>query len=349
MRISNIRFGASLIYIAVVAYGASQGGLAGWASILLGGTLYPLIDALPSRGLQGPDSPEDPFSEWSGVWLAGYALAQSLVILWVLYLTTVRPFALWEWFGIALSLGTLSGGIGIPAAHELIHRADRRARAVGLYLLALVNYMHFRIEHVHGHHVRVATPDDPATARRGEGLWSFIPRSVMGQLRSAYRIEERLRHTWSGQPKRTNRLVQYAAIQAALLAAVTLLFGWLGLFVMFVQSAMAIVFLEATNYIEHYGLTRQKHGRNYEPVSVQHSWNTNSLLTNSLAFNLGLHADHHANPQRPFPQLRHNEAAPQLPAGYLTMLSIAAVPALWRIVMDRQLDRYCSQTPLPVQ
>ena len=81
-------------------------------------------------------------------------------------------------------------------------------------------------------------------------------------------------------------------------------------------------------------------------VSPQHSWNTNSLLSNSLAFNLGLHADHHANPQRAFPQLRQIDAAPQLPAGYLTMLSIAAVPMLWRAVMDPRLDRLAASGAL---
>jgi alkane 1-monooxygenase len=346
MRSSDIRFGAALVYIAVVAFGAAQGGLWGWSSIVLGGTLYPVFDALPWGRISGSSTDEVSASKWSASLLIVYAVAQSIVIVWVLHLTTVRDYALWEWVGIALSLGTLTGGIGIPAAHELIHRKDRLSRTVGLYLLALVIYMHFRIEHIHGHHLLVATPDDPATARRGEGLWTFIPRSIAGQLRSAYRIEERLRRSASGRIRRANRVAWYAAVQASLLAAVAFQFGWPGLLVMLVQSAMAIVFLESTNYIEHYGLTRMKLGSGYEPVSPQHSWNTNSLLTNSLAFNLGLHADHHANPQRAFPQLRQIDAAPQLPAGYLTMLSIAAVPMLWRAVMDPRLDRLAASSAL---
>lgn len=349
MRISSIRFGAALVYIAVVALGAAQGGLWGWSSIVLGGTLYPVFDALPWGRIGGSSTGEVSASKWSARLLTAYAVAQSIVILWVLHLTTVRDYAIWEWLGIALSLGTLTGGIGIPAAHELIHRKDGPSRTVGLYLLALVNYMHFRIEHIHGHHLLVATPDDPATARRGEGLWTFIPRSFVGQLRSAYRIEERLRRSASGRSRRANRMFWYAAVQASLLAAVTLQFGWLGLFVMLVQSAMAIVFLESTNYVEHYGLTRTKLDIDYEPVSPLHSWNTNSLLTNSLAFNLGLHADHHANPQRAFPQLRHIDAAPQLPAGYLAMLSIAVVPMLWRAVMDHRLDRFSAAGASPSQ
>lgn len=347
MQTANLRFGASLVYIAIVAIGAAYGGLAGWASILLGGTLYPLIDALPWGRVGRTESATGTNTDWSTILLTLFAVAQSLVVLWILHITTIRDFALWEWLGIALSLGTLTGGIGIPAAHELIHRSDRRAGFIGLYLLALVNYMHFRIEHIHGHHLHVATPSDPATARRGEGLWLFIPRSFWGQLRSAYQIEEKLRRTSNGRPKRANRMIGYAAVQVTLLFAVGITFGSLGVFVMIVQSLMAIVFLEATNYVEHYGLVRKKVGNQFEAVSHRHSWNTDSLMTNSLAFNLGLHADHHANPKRPFPQLHHIADAPQLPAGYLTMLSIAAVPLLWRSIMDPRLDDYAANTQKP--
>ena len=348
MHYSNVRFAASLVYIGVVAAGAAEGGLAGWASILLGGTLYPLIDAVPWGRVTGPQSDDQPHAEWPTLLLTLFAISQTFVILWVLYLTTVRDYAIWEWLGIALSLGTLTGGIGIPAAHELIHRSDRRARAIGVYLLSLVNYMHFRIEHIYGHHLKVATPSDPATARRGEGLWTFIPRSVWGQFISAFQIEEKLRRTAQGRPKRVNRMIWYFGIQSAVLAVIGLQFGGLGILVMLVQSAMAIIFLEATNYIEHYGLLRKQVGQTFEPISIHHSWNTDSLLTNSLAFNLGLHADHHANPRRPFPQLRHLAEAPQLPAGYLTMLSIAAIPMLWRKIMDNRLDDCAANVSVPI-
>lgn len=347
MRYFNFRFATSLVYIGAVAAGAGQGGLAGWSSIVLGGTLYPLIDAMRWGRITESQLNDQPHAEWSIPLLSLFAISQTIVVLWVLYLTTVRDYAIWEWLGIALSLGTLTGGIGIPAAHELIHRSDRRARAVGLYLLLLVNYMHFRIEHIHGHHLKVATPHDPATARRGEGLWTFIPRSTWGQLISAFQIEEKLRRTAQGRPKRVNRMIWYFGIQSALLAVIGLQFGGLGMFVMLVQSAMAIIFLEATNYIEHYGLLRKKVGQTFEPISSRHSWNTDSLLTNSLAFNLGLHADHHANPKRPFTQLRHMAEAPQLPAGYLSMMSVAVVPTLWRKVMDNRLDHYAASSSEP--
>jgi alkane 1-monooxygenase len=340
MRLSDLRLGAWLFYVLIVAIGAWWGGLATWASFLLGGTVYPLIDALPI-GPVGQDARGD--APASNRLLVLYAGAQTAVVGWILFLVATRDHGVGELVGMALSLGTLTGGIGIPAAHELIHSRNPRLRGVGLYLLAFVLYMHFRIEHIHGHHRVVATPDDPATARRGEGLWRFVVRSVPQQFASAWRIEERLRTGSNGKAKRTNRLLGYIAMQVALLLAVGLIFGGPALLVVMGQAATAILFLEATNYIEHYGLERRRMPGGYEPVAPRHSWNTTSLLTNSLAFNLGLHADHHAHPQRGFLTLRHREEAPQLPAGYLTMLSIAAVPPLWRRIMHPRLDAFHRQ------
>ena len=340
MRLSDLRLSAWLLYVFVVALGTWLGGLATWASFLLGGTLYPMLDALPWGKVGREDRAE---TRKSAMLLVGYAGLQALVVGWVLLLVATRPYGVGELIGITLSLGTLTGGIGLPAAHELVHSRNPRLRAVGLGLLACVFYMHFRIEHIHGHHRAVATPHDPATARRGEGLWSFIARSVPQQFASACRIEEQLRRKANGDAKRSSRILLYVAVQAILLLAVGLLFGGIGMLVMLGQAATAIMFLEATNYIEHYGLERRSTGKGYEPVAPQHSWSTTSLLTNSLAFNLGLHADHHAHPQRGFLTLRHLDQAPQLPAGYLTMLSIAAVPPLWRRVIHPRLDAFHSR------
>ena len=337
MRLSDLRLGAWLLYVVIVAAGAWWGGIAAWASFLLGGTIYPLIDALRVAPVGHESRGDVPASD---TLLVLYAVAQTAVVAWILYLVTTRPYGFGELVGIALSLGTLTGGIGIPAAHELVHSRSKALRGVGLYLLAFVLYMHFRIEHVHGHHRAVATPDDPATARRGEGLWTFIARSVPQQFASAWRIEQRLRTRPDGTPKRMHRLVGYVAIEAAVLLAVGLALGAVALVVVIGQAVTAVVFLEATNYIEHYGLQRRRTPKGYEPVAPRHSWNTTSLLTNSLAFNLGLHADHHAHPQRGFLTLRHRSEAPQLPAGYLTMLSVAAVPALWRRIIHPRLDAF---------
>ncbi|MCT7294467.1 alkane 1-monooxygenase, partial [Rhodococcus sp. PAE-6] len=62
-------------------------------------------------------------------------------------------------------------------------------RRLSKWALAPSVYGHFYIEHNRGHHVRVAPPEDPASARFGESCWRFLPRSVVGSLRSAGRLE----------------------------------------------------------------------------------------------------------------------------------------------------------------
>jgi alkane 1-monooxygenase len=96
--------------------------------------------------------------------------------------------------------------------------------------------------------------------------------------------------------------------------------------------------LEVVNYLEHYGLLRQKlaNGR-YERCMPRHSWNSNHVASNVFLYNLERHSDHHANPTRRYQMLRHFEEAPQLPSGYGLMLGIAYIPPLWRKVMDKRV------------
>ena len=88
-----------------------------------------------------------------------------------------------SWFakiGLALSVGVL-GGTGINTAHELGHKRDSLERWLSKITLAQTWYGHFYIEHNRGHHVRVATPEDPASARASaRSFWAFLPRSVWG-------------------------------------------------------------------------------------------------------------------------------------------------------------------------
>ncbi len=102
--------------------------------------------------------------------------------------------------GLALSVGTL-GGVGINTAHEMGHKKDELERWLAKITLAQTWYGHFYIEHNRGHHVRVATPEDPASARMGETFWEFLPRSVWGgSLKSSWELEPSV---WSG-PERAS-------------------------------------------------------------------------------------------------------------------------------------------------
>ena len=240
--------------------------------------------------------------------------------------------------GLAVSIGCI-GGIGINTAHELGHKREANERWLSKVALAQSFYGHFYIEHNRGHHVRVATPEDPASSRVGESFYEFWPRTVLGSLRSAWRIERRRYARRKQHPFRIGNDVLNAWLMSLVLWGA--LVAWLGFGIapyLIIQAVVGFSLLEVVNYMEHYGMLRQKVGvgerQRYERVDPTHSWNSNNIATNVLLYHLQRHSDHHANPTRRYQSLRDFEESPVLPTGYAGMIVLAAVPAVWRRVMD---------------
>jgi alkane 1-monooxygenase len=257
-------------------------------------------------------------------------------------------FACWMWshgglsaleeIGLALTVAMVAG-VAINTAHELGHKRASSERWLSKVALAQTGYGHFFVEHNRGHHVRVATPEDPASSRMGESFYEFLPRTVIGSLRSALEIErehlERDGHRfWSIR----NDVFNAWSMTFVLFAGLVLAFGVVVLPYLLIQAAIGFSLLEVVNYLEHYGLLRQtrEDGR-YERTMPEHSWNSNNVASNVLLYHLQRHSDHHANPLRRYQSLRHFDEAPQLPTGYAGMIVAAAIPPLWRRIMDRRL------------
>jgi alkane 1-monooxygenase len=257
------------------------------------------------------------------------------------FLTGQGVFSFVEFVGVLLSTGISSGVMGITAAHELIHRVNNRVEpALGQIALASVLYMHWGLEHVVGHHRDVATPYDPATARRGESIYRFVPRSVVGGARKAWTFEVARERRAGNQSLLHNRVFWYLLLELVLVIVIVDRFGLRGVLFFVGQSAVAVGLLEVINFVEHYGLERKKlPNGTYERVQPTHSWNAPHRLTNYFLFNLQRHSDHHAQPGKRYQLLHHAATAPQLPAGYATMVLLALVPPLWRNVLDRRLAR----------
>jgi alkane 1-monooxygenase len=261
-------------------------------------------------------------------------------------------FACWEWsygdlsvvesIGLALTVAMVSG-IAINTAHELGHKRASLERWLSKVALAQSGYGHFFIEHNRGHHVRVATPEDPASSRLGESFYRFWPRTVSGSLRSAWELERvRLGRLESSMWTPRNDILSAWAMTVVLFGALVAVFGLVVLPYLLIQAVLGFSLLEVVNYLEHYGLLRQRRedGR-YERTQPEHSWNSNNTASNVLLYHLQRHSDHHANPVRRYQALRHVEQAPQLPTGYAGMILVAAFPPLWRRIMDhRVLEHY---------
>lgn len=273
------------------------------------------------------------------------------LLLWGGYVVLFGGLLLWQQVALTYSIG-LFGGTIINVAHELIHRSSRTAQIHANVALASVCYMHWGLEHVQGHHRHVATPQDPATARRGQSLYAFWWQSLTGGYVSVWRIERRLlakagKPVWSHH----NDLLWFALWPAVLCALLTGAFSWFsgtfvwGFALFFLgQSIVAILLLESVNYIEHYGIVRAEvsPGR-YERVNPLHSWNASQVVSNLLLFQLQRHSDHHAYAARPYQVLRHFDESPQLPHGYALMILIAMIPPLWFWLMNPRLDAWKAQ------
>ncbi len=244
--------------------------------------------------------------------------------------------------GLALTVGMVSG-VAINTAHELGHKRASLERWLSRVALAQSGYGHFFIEHNRGHHVKVATPEDPASARLGESFYAFLPRTVSGSLRSAWELEAaRLRRLDSSPWTPRNDILTAWAMTLVLYAVLVAAFGVVIIPFVLIQAVAGFSLLEVVNYLEHYGLLRQhlEDGR-YERTRPEHSWNSNSAASNVLLYHLQRHSDHHANPVRRYQALRHVEEAPQLPTGYAGMIVLALAPPVWRRVMDpRVLAHY---------
>lgn len=242
------------------------------------------------------------------------------------------------WYGyLGLVFGTgFTGGAAINMGHELGHKKGRLERWLARLALAPHAYGHFVVEHVRGHHRDVATPEDSASARMGESYYRFMGREIPGGFRRAWALESaRLarqgRRAWA----LGNECVRAGLLTAACWGALLAWLGWAALPFLVLQAAFAYTVLSAANYVEHYGLLRERdaQGRYLRPAP-RHSWNSNHVLSNILLYQLQRHSDHHAHPTRPYQALRHFEEAPQLPLGYFGMFVLAWLPPLYFRVMD---------------
>lgn len=264
-----------------------------------------------------------------------YLPLQYAGLFWAAYLITHHPMSAVAKVGLTLTVGAV-GGIGIANAHELGHKKGKLERFLAKVVLAQTGYGHFEIEHNRGHHARVATPEDPASARFGESFWAFFPRSVVGGIRSGWELErKRLAFKGKGPWTLRNDVLNAWLMSVALFGGMIAVFGPRIVPFLVGQAVFGFSLLEVVNYLEHYGLLRQRdeQGR-YERTQPRHSWNSDHVATNVLLYGLERHSDHHANPTRRYQTLRTFDEAPQLPSGYGTMIGLAYVTPLWRRVMD---------------
>ena len=311
--------------------------------------LVPILDEVVNRDSQNASAEEYEklikdcyfdFLVYSHVYIQYFMLA------WCCYVLTHDNLIWWQVAGLMLSQGVYASTI-INVAHELGHRASPVAQFHSRMALLSVCYMHFLVEHNRGHHVHVATPLDPATAKKNQTIFSFWKQTLIGGFQSAWNIEKKLlekqgKTSWNVR----NEMIWVIVLPIVLGGFLTLFFSgisekleWIVPIFFVVQSIIAILSLECVNYIEHYGIVRREISEGkYEKVNPLHSWNANHFYSNLMLFQLQRHSDHHAYASRPYQVLRHFNESPQLPFGYTMMILMSLVPPIWFKVMNKRLE-----------
>ncbi len=339
MRINDLKYLIAYVGPLSAYLSVHLGGAWSYLALLVAFALIPILELiLPNRsdqqpGADRPDKRHVAFFDW--LLYLNIPLLYGLIFFMCMRVTG-GDLTSWEIAGMVIGVGIYIGASGINVAHELGHRPAKLDQLMSLILLIPGLYMHFFIEHNHGHHRYVATRSDPATARFGESLYRFWWRSTLGSWLSAWKIElrrlkKRGRAIWSY----SNRMVWFCIIQLAYLVCIGYLFEPRTSLLCALAGVIAFLLLETINYIEHYGLLRrQKENGQYERVSFQHSWNSNHDIGRIFLYELTRHADHHYKASKKYQELLHHVNSPQLPTGYPGAMVLALVPPLWFRIMN---------------
>jgi len=330
---------ASTVYISFTSYGIWT-----YSPLLFSFVFIPLLELVFKPSAKNFTKEEqqklknDPFFDFV---LYTVVLVQVGFLIFFLF-AIQEPISNFELIGRILSFGVLCGIFGINVGHELGHRKNRFQQFLGEVLLLTSLETHFLPYHNSGHHYNVATPKDPATAKKGELVFLFWFRSQIGSYIQAWEIEtKRLKNKNNHFFSFKNRMLNYTIAQLLLLGVIYYVFNFSTMIAFLGAALFGILMLETVNYIEHYGLLRKINEKGkYERVLPQHSWNSNHLVGRTILFELSRHSDHHFKASKHYQLLDSLPNSPQMITGYPGMMLLALIPPLWFKIIHKQLDQF---------
>lgn len=346
MRISDLRFLVAWLLPLMSMYGllTTPHLTAMWVGIFW--VLVILLDGFVPGGKSSPAALKSTDNLGYFSWVLRVYVVLQLALIGVGGYVVMQTTTSWlTVLGVAFGVGYVTGAQGITFAHELGHSKSKIDRFCGWVLMTTVCYGHFMVEHYRGHHPRAATYEDAASARFGETLYRFLPRTLWGSFISGWRLEaariKQMKSTWLQSPLLWSTIASAGII--LVIAGVFIAYEAIKFIAYFIiQSIIAFTLLEIVNYIEHYGLQRKETNNRREPFGMMHAWNADHVVTNSMLANLQRHSDHHMHATKPYPTLEPLPG-PQLPTGYAGCLILAMLPPLWFSVMHKRLSQLTTE------
>ena len=265
---------------------------------------------------------------------------QLLMLISFLFVIELTPINSVSFVGKVFGMGLLCGVLGINIGHELGHRSSRMEQFLGELLLLTSLNTHFLPYHNEGHHREVATPDDAATAKKSQWLYSFWITSHFKSYVKAWKIENnRMRRKGNSIFSLSNKMIVYTIANVVVLSLIYFLFDAKVLLAFILAAIIGILLLGTVDYIEHYGLLRKLNasGR-YERVKHEHSWNSDHQIGRLMLFNLSRHSDHHYKASKKYQLLESLPESPQMPTGYPGMMMLATFPPLFFWIMNKRIN-----------
>lgn len=240
--------------------------------------------------------------------------------------------------GLIMSVGFTLAGVAGSIGHELMHRTNSRFDfTIGQIVMSLCLYSAFMFEHVYGHHRNVGFENDPSTAKRGMGLWSYIFRSVTLGNKNAFNFEKaRLSKKNKHWLSPSNRVLNGHLFGIIVIAVFITSAGWSGLLGFALTTWIAVGTIETFNYLSHYGLVRSPG----TPIEARHSWNSYNGVLSGILLNLSRHSNHHKLAGRHYWQLEKEEEGPIVPMGFSLLAVIAIIPPLFHKCMAPSLEHW---------
>ncbi|MCX6318364.1 MAG: alkane 1-monooxygenase [Bacteroidetes bacterium] len=344
MKVRALKYIIPFIFFAGAILSFRSSGWMVWIPMIIAWVLLPLLELVLPPDPVNMSAAEEEMAKKNKVydWLLYLVVLMQYTALYF-FLSGIDDTTL-AWYdtaGRVAVMGLLCGTFGINVGHELGHRVNDTEQSLAKALLLTSLYMHFFTEHNKGHHKRVATPEDPSSARMGEPVYLFYFRTIVFSYLSAWHIANDETKK-KGKPVFSlyNEMILFQLIQLAFIKIIYFAFnGWVMLYFL-IAAFIGILLLETVNYIEHYGLQRKSLGDGkYERAMPAHSWNSDHVLGRIFLFELSRHSDHHYMASRKYQVLRHHDDAPQMPTGYPGMMLLSLLPPAWFFVMNNRIKK----------
>ena len=336
----NIRYLLAPATISLALYGVAQGGALSWLGVFMLGAAI-IVDTLVKTQTKGAGFDEN--GETNGVaWFQNtvmYVMLPLFVALQIALAVQVNAFmagatSLTELIGCTLSAGIFLG-IGIIYGHELAHTKGF-SFIIARLMMALSGKAHFCYAHVYNHHLELGHQDDPATSPRGRTLYKHYPLSGIGQSKFLFSMEkQRLERLGKPFLSHHNRWLTGYAMALPTIFLFWFVGGWVGMAVLATMWLISNFELETLNYLEHYGLYREKG----QPIDYRHSWDNSTAFSSWFFIEIGRQGDHHDRGETHFWEL-DEVGAPDTGHGYFQLFALALMPKVFFKMIDEHLSKW---------